>query len=491
MEEVFVVRHKVLVEGVPVRRVARALGISRNTVRRYLRGAPAGVGQPRGRRGHPVRDVVGPRAEAILGAAPRWTGGKQRLTAARLHRMLTGEGFSVGETVVKQIVREWRRRRQEVFVPLIYRAGDLAEVDFFEVLVDVAGARRKAHMFVMRLMHSGRDFAWLYPRQDQTCFLDGHVRAFAHFGAAPHRLAYDNLKPAVARHLVGSERELTSRFLALTGHYLVEACFARPRTGHDKGGVEARGKGIRWQELVPIPSGPDLGAISAALVARLDARTTTVRDAGDRTIADRFADERTSMLPLPPAPFVAAAFRAPSVSRRSLVRLDGAVYSVWSSWAGLDVRAYVGVDEVVVVGPDGLRVVHPRQPFGGRSVDYRHYLRELARKPQALRQVADELLRALGPPFDAVWRRLVDERGPKQAARVFAQVLRALEDLGERAVRERLDAALGSGEPVLLALRPSPPSPSMVTEILPPSLLGIDVAAGRAADYDVLLRGAR
>src|SRR5262244_3222569 len=118
MEEVFVVRHKVLVEGVPVRRVARALGISRNTVRRYLRGAPAGVGQPRGRRGHPVRDVVGPRAEAILGAAPRWTGGKQRLTAARLHRMLTGEGFSVGETVVKQIVREWQRRRQEVFVPL-------------------------------------------------------------------------------------------------------------------------------------------------------------------------------------------------------------------------------------------------------------------------------------------------------------------------------------------------------------------------------------
>jgi hypothetical protein len=89
------------------------------------------------------------------------------------------------------------------------------------------------------------------------------VRAVAHFGAVPHRLAYDNLKAAVARHLVGSERELTARFLALSTQYLFEACFARPRTGHDKGGVEARGKGIRWQELVPIPSGPDLGAVSA------------------------------------------------------------------------------------------------------------------------------------------------------------------------------------------------------------------------------------
>jgi hypothetical protein len=43
---------------------------------------------------------------------------------------------------------------------------------------DVAGVRVKAWMFVMRLTHSGRDFAWLYERQDQVSFLDGHVRAF-------------------------------------------------------------------------------------------------------------------------------------------------------------------------------------------------------------------------------------------------------------------------------------------------------------------------
>jgi transposase len=79
-------------------------------------------------------------------------------------------------------VAEWKRQRCEVFVPLVYRPGDLAEVDFFQVLVDVAGVRAKAWMFVMRLMHSGRDFTWLYERQDQVSFLDAHVRAFAHFG---------------------------------------------------------------------------------------------------------------------------------------------------------------------------------------------------------------------------------------------------------------------------------------------------------------------
>ena len=80
----------------------------------------------------------------------------------------------VGVTLVRAAVAEWRRQRREVFVPLTYRPGDLAAVDFFEVWVDLAGRRRKAWLFLMRLMYSGRDFAWIYERQDQVSFLDGH-----------------------------------------------------------------------------------------------------------------------------------------------------------------------------------------------------------------------------------------------------------------------------------------------------------------------------
>ena len=68
-------------EGVPIRRLAREMGISRNTIKRYLRGAPPGVGKPRGVVGAPVRDAVKACVEAILDDTKRWTGGKQRLTA--------------------------------------------------------------------------------------------------------------------------------------------------------------------------------------------------------------------------------------------------------------------------------------------------------------------------------------------------------------------------------------------------------------------------
>jgi hypothetical protein len=65
------------------------------------------------------------------------------------------------------------------------------------------------------------------------------------------------------RILVGGARTLTPRFTALASHYLLEACFCRPGEGHDKGGVESRGKAIRQQLLVPIPVGPTLAAINA------------------------------------------------------------------------------------------------------------------------------------------------------------------------------------------------------------------------------------
>jgi hypothetical protein len=144
----------------------------------------------------------------------------------------------------------------------------------------------------MRLMYSGRDFAWIYERQDQISFLDGHVRAFAHFEGVPARVAYDNLRAAVVQILVGGARTLTPRFTALASHYLLEACFCRPGEGHDKGGVEARGKAIRQQTLVPIPSGPTLAGINAALLARMDARLDTTRDLAGQTIGVRFAEEQ-------------------------------------------------------------------------------------------------------------------------------------------------------------------------------------------------------
>src|SRR5688572_15757914 len=102
--------------------------------------------------------------------------------------------------------------------------------------------------------------------------------------------------------------------------------------------------------------------------------------------------------------------------------LDRDLDRVPSRWAGLDLVVRIGATAVTIVGKDGTRIRHPRKRFGQRSIDYRHYLPELARKPQAVRQVLPDLLRDLGAPFPAVWDHLHAAHGPREAARLFAKI---------------------------------------------------------------------
>jgi hypothetical protein len=244
------------------------------------------------------------------------------------------------------------------------------------------------------------------------------------------------------------------------------------------------------QHLVPIPAGESLDAVSRTLLARLDAQAADRRDVDGRSVLDRFADEQERMLLLPGVPYQAAETRPHvSVTGSALVNLGGAKYSVWSTWSRLAVTARLGVDTVELLGPDGRTVKHPRRGFGARSIDYRHYLPELGRKPQALRQVAGELVQALGPVYARAWRHRVDEHGPKQAARVFAQVVQAVEEYGAEAIAPRVELALAQGEALQLALRPAARAVSLGEEALPPSVRGVVVETAQMADYDTLLGG--
>ena len=481
MDRVHVIRHKVLIEEQSVRRVAREMGLSRVTVKKYV-----GEAEPRRRekdpRARPVSDRIGPTIEEILESWAGRTTAKQRVTARRVHREILERGLAVGMTTVKTYLAERRRKATEVFVPLVYRPGELAEVDFFEIVVEIDGERKKAWKFLMRLMASAKDFAWVYERCDQVSFLDGHVRAFAHLGGIPKRIAYDNLTAAVKKR-VGAVRELSGRFLALVSHYVFEPCFARPGEGHDKGGVEARGRGIRLQHLVPIPRGESLEAISSWLVEELDKQAER-RTGREASVKERFEKERACLASLPAGSFEPRKTQIVEVSSRALVRVEGAEYSVPEAWARLTILALIGPTTVTLVLQKS-EVTHPKQRSGGRHVLYEHYLGELSRKPQALRQVAPEMTRELGEPFERLWERLCKEHGELDAARLFGGVLRAVRERGRDDVRQAVAIALASDPVDLLALGAPRAAASLV--VVPSALSEIVVESGSAASYVRLL----
>jgi transposase len=132
-------------------------------------------------------EKVGPRIDELLEEWGKATTKKQRITGSRIHRQLREEGYPVGSTTVRAYLAEKKRQAAEVFIPLVHRPGEEAQVDFFEVTVEEKGEKKTVWKFVMRLMYGGWDFVWLYERCDRVSFLDGHVRAFQYFGGVPRR----------------------------------------------------------------------------------------------------------------------------------------------------------------------------------------------------------------------------------------------------------------------------------------------------------------
>ncbi len=492
METLHIIRHRHFAEGQSARRIAREMGLHRLTVQKYLQQSEPRRGEAAARH-QPVMSVVRTRIEALLEEwAPRLEG-KHRLTSPRVHRQLVEEGFSVGERTVRQFLAEKRRQAAEVYIPLVHRPGDEAQVDFFEVMVDEGGLRRKAWKFLMRLMYSGRDFIHLYDRCDRPCFLDGHVRAFTFLGGVTRRLVYDNLSAAVKRVVGLKDRELTDRFKALCSHYLFEPCFARPREGHDKGGVEGRGKSIRLQHMTPILAGPDLDTISAAVRSDVDRLWRQRAHAEGRPLSALFEEERSLLLPLPAAAFDPRCLEPVAISHSATAKVGGAVYSLPERWARLDAEAWIGARDIRFCcrGDETLR---PRQFPGGKRIEYRDYLRELSRKPQAVRQVAPELVAELGEPYRRLWALLEQTHGGRQAGRILAGVLGAIDDHGQKAVTVALDEALAAGAFAaqgtcnLLALtRQLPMRPVLADTAVPMALRAVQIETGCAADYDVLL----
>ncbi len=136
MDQVHVIRHKHFNEGHGIRRIAREMGLHRLTVRKYLESAEPLRRESAARRKR-VLDEVGPRIDVLLNEWRSRTSGKHRITSPRVHRQLIEEGYHICERTVRQYLAERRRQSAEVYIPLVHRAGDEAQVDFFEVTVDL------------------------------------------------------------------------------------------------------------------------------------------------------------------------------------------------------------------------------------------------------------------------------------------------------------------------------------------------------------------
>jgi transposase len=408
------------------REASRHFGISRDTVRKMMAySVPPGY-----RRQAPVRR---PKLDAFIPIIDQWLEAdravprKQRHTAKRVFDRLRDEhGFTGGYTIIKDYMRDRARRGQEMFVPLAHPAGH-GQADFGEAVVVIDGVEQKAHFFVLDLPHSDACYVRAYPAAVAEAWVDGHIHAFAFFGAVPLSMVYDNDRCLVAKILPDGTRKRATLFSGFLSHYLIRDRYGRPGKGNDKGSVEGLVGYARRNFMVPIPRFASWDEFNLWLEEQCRKRQGE-RLRGEReTIGERLLRDLAAMRPLPASPFEACDQASGRVSSQALVRYRTNDYSVPVAFGHQDVwiRGYV---DAVVIGCGGEIIArHPRSYEREEIVfDPLHYLPLIEQKINALDQAAPLQGWELPEAFTTL-RRLMEARMGKQGRRAYVQVLRLLE----------------------------------------------------------------
>jgi transposase len=441
-------RRAFYVEGKSIREIQRETGYHRRTIRKALQDGLV----PEYRRQAPRRCPVLDPVKAII---DRWLEEdferppKQRHTAKRIYARLTSEyGFQGAESTVRSYVG---RRRQEmggeVFIPLAYVPGHIAQVDFGEAQVILAGEPLTAQMFCLRLGYSKQPFVMALPSQAQEAFFEGHVRAFAFLGGVPRMLVYDNLKVAVRRILEGRNREEQAAFVALRSHYLFESRFCTPREAHEKGLVEGLVGYSRRNWLVPIPEFASWEELNTYLWAKCRAEGQRRLRGMEGTIAEALAQEQAAFLPLPTQPYRCCLQRPVRANGFGLVSFQTNRYSVPADHAHekLWVRAYV--ERVEISNGQRTLAVHPRCYQREQDIlNPLHYLALLEQRPGAWEQAKpiQEWQQRWPEVFDHYLAALRQRLPMSQATREFVHILRLHEEHSEALIAQGLEEALAA-----------------------------------------------
>ena len=222
--------------------------------------------------------------------------------------------------------------------------------------------------------------------------------------------------------------------------------FCNPAAGWEKGQVEKNVQDSRHQILQEMPDFPDLATMNAWLEQRcLEVWQETPHGTLPGTIADVWAEERTALMPLPPA-FDGFIELSKRVSPTCLISFERNRYSVPASFANRPVSLRIYPDRLVVAAEGNIlcehcRIIQRSHKLPPRTIyDWRHYLAVLQRKPGALRNGAP--FAELPPAFRQLQEQMLRKPG---GDREMVDILALVLQHDEQAVLTAVELALAEG----------------------------------------------
>ncbi len=444
--------------GDGIRPIARATGLDRKTVSKYVTIA-LGLGLQRGDP-WPDETVVA----AFINAArhprpPMKPGGTEEvllerrvqiqdwldrdLLLTKVHELLAREGTLVPYSSLHRFAQKWCDFGKKTSITvrrLEGKPGEYAEVDFGRLgyLQDLASKKpRLVYAFIMVLGYSRLSCVIPVFGQDLKTVINCFEEAFQFFGGCTTRVVIDGLKACL---------DLADAYVPrLNRTFLEYAAFrgfipdpARPYHPKDKPAVEshvrfARERFFKGESFIDLENMKRRALHWCREIAGRRVHGTT-----RRIPLEVFeAEEKSALAPLRPERFVIPTWARCTVHPDHHIRFDYALYSAPTKYVGKEVDVRSDGALVRIYYGSELIKTHAQQPRGGRATDYEDYPKDRApyamRYPDYYRKKAREIGSSVGAFAD----RLLAGEFPWSRLRQAQKLLR----LAERYGSQRIDAA--------------------------------------------------
>jgi hypothetical protein len=408
-----------------------------------------------------------------------------------LQRRYPGQwGHSVLRTLQRRI-RLWRTQfgaEREVYFAQEHPPGRMGLSDFTvadELQVEIGGAPFPHRLYQFALAHSGwRHAAVVTTGESFLALSTGLQAALWALGGVPEEHRTDSLSAAFNN--LAEQEELTQRYTELCRHYGLRASRCNPGQSNENGSIESRhdslktalDQALRLRGSRRFDSQSDYETFVATIVQRFNART-----------AKFMVAERAMLKPLPVRRTAEFEEMPARVSKYAIFTIKGVLYSAPSQLIGhrLMVRQYAQHIECWLGGQCVLS--RPRaKPLEGqrvaRSIDYRHLVGALKRKPGAF---ARWVLRDAAFPravYRQTWERLAAQRPEREACRAMVGLLVLAADGHEAQLAQELEQ--------LIELDQLPDLHALTQLLAPPSSAVPDVVVmlPTLACYDALIEAA-
>jgi transposase len=351
-------------QGVPKTRIAKELGLDRKTVRTAIDsdGCPKHQRQSVGSILDPYKDYIKQRLE------------KYDLTATRIQREITEQGYPGSYTILRQYVQQLKGAKPKpAFVRFETDPGEQAQMDWSDFgWMECGGKKMKLWCFAMVLGYSRALYIEFSHSQNLVSLGKAHINAFRYFGGVTDTVLYDNMKTVVLSR-EGNRIHWNPHFMDFASHYGFLPKLCLPGRKETKGKIERpfsyiRSSFFRGTDFANLTDVNEKGWNWLDNVANIRVHGTT-----QEVPFDRLKDENLN--PLRGETYVLEHSEVRKSHKDCYISFDGNRYSVPYQYSCRDLTVRLRDEELRIFYGDELIATHRLSYQRGRMItDPRHFL---------------------------------------------------------------------------------------------------------------------